>query len=108
MNSQDNYLCCSAPNFKFDLGADEEFITSGCRKGSVVLGKKDHLPRHPSDGARSPPEKGGTPSKQEAPQGHWAKVNLLSGNEVHETKVSLFLLAPVLTLVNNNRRTNYN
>lgn len=29
-------------------------------------------------------------------QGHWAKVSLLSGNEVCEMKVSLFLLAPVL------------
>ena len=65
INSQANYLCCSAPNCKFDLAPDGEPITSGPREGSVVLAKKDCVPRDPSAGAQSPPVKEVTPFNQE-------------------------------------------
>jgi len=70
-------------------------------KGQLCLVRRTG-PKRSFSGSRKPSSERSTSIQtgavlQMLRQGHWAKVSLLSGNEVCDMKVSLLLLAPVLT-----------
>lgn len=82
-----------ASNGKCDLAPEGEFTTPGPRKGSLVPGQKDLVPRdrpHRALQGKNRLHSTGD-GLQTLHWGHWAQPNLLSGAELWNEGVTLLV-----------------